>query len=313
MSVFFLVVGILLIAMSLLIIFINPILGVIILVFGVLLIVFRKKFKTNKTIEAEKEQARIAEHEEKRQQKETAQRAENEKLSLIPQCIIDLSAEPKKRNIVYPNPTFSNISAKGHFLDFVVFDTETTGLAPSRDRIIELAAVKFKDGLPIETFHTYVNPEREIPEKASSINHIYDKDVADAPVIGSVIESFDTFVGDNILVAHNLDFDLKFIYYSGSNILNQKICLIDTFEQAKRLLKSPKVKYDSESDSYEKDFSSNYDVIDYKLDTLCNYYHLVIAKQHSALADAYATGKLFLRLVSEKQALPQNILDFLKN
>lgn len=55
---------------------------------------------------------------------------------------------------------------------FVVFDTETTGLYPWRDRIIEIGAVRFRDGEPVETFHSMIDPEMHIPEKVSQINHI---------------------------------------------------------------------------------------------------------------------------------------------
>ena len=253
---------------------------------------------------------RAKEKEEERKRKQ----AELEKILALPKYEITLSDAVKKRNRAYPGNSFANITPKGKYYNFVVFDTETTGLAPSRDRIIELAAVKFKDGFPVETFHTFINPERSIPEEASRINKICDKDVENAPVIGKVIESFDSFVGDNILVAHNLEFDLKFIYYSGSDILTGTNRLIDTLEQAKKLLKSPKIKYDIESETYGKDYDSDYDVYDYQLDTLCNYYHIPLASHHSALSDAYATGKLFLRLVFEKQeTMPTEIFTFLKS
>ena len=73
------------------------------------------------------------------------------------------------------------------------------------------------------------------------------------------------------------------------------------FFQAQRILKTPKRKYDKEYDSWEVDYDSDYDVENYKLETLCDYYKITIANAHRADADALATGDLFLRLVEEKQ------------
>ena len=112
--------------------------------------------------------------------------------------------------------------------------------------------------------------------------------------MGNVVAQFDDFVGDNILVAHNLDFDLKFVYYSGSQLLSKKYTLIDTLEQARRYVKKS-------------------EITDYKLGTLCDYFNIPIANQHSALYDAFATGKLFLRLVFEcQETMPSEIFNSLK-
>ena len=62
---------------------------------------------------------------------------------------------------------------------FVVFDTETTGLYPWRDKIIEIGAVRFHDGEQVETFHSMIDPEMHIPEMVTQINHITDDMVRD--------------------------------------------------------------------------------------------------------------------------------------
>ncbi len=205
-------------------------------------------------------------------------------ISKIPIFEITLSEEPRKRQNSYEPVNFSNITPKGIYNEIVVFDTETTGLAPSRDRIVELAAVKYLNGKPVQTFQTYINPERPMPKEAQKVNGITDEMLKVAPVISQVLPAFEEFVGSSTMVAHNLNFDLRFLYYSGSEITASKRKYIDTLEQAQRLLKKPR------------------DVDDHKLDTLCDYYHIYIAREHSALADAYAAGELFFSLVDEIQS-----------
>lgn len=228
-----------------------------------------------------------AEFVERRQKEAEARRMREEavwsEIHSIPVYEFSVSDTPRKRNTGYERIAFSNITPKGRYDNIVVFDTETTGLAPSKDRIIELAAIRYVDGKPVSRFHSYINPERPIPPDATKINGITDDMVADAPVIGAILPAFDEFIGDSILIAHNLEFDLKYIYYSGSCVFETKRKYIDTLEQSQKLLKKPR------------------DVDNHKLSTLCDYYGITIAGQHSALADVYATGELFFRLVDEVQ------------
>lgn len=191
---------------------------------------------------------------------------------------------PYKRQQGYEPFNFSNITPSGDYSEIVVFDTETTGLAPSRDRIIEIAAVRFIDGSPVEKYHSFVNPERPIPPEVTEINHITDDMVEGAPTIGEILPSFDEFIGKSILVAHNLEFDLKFIFYSGSHVFDVKRKYIDTLEQARRFIK-------------------NSEIDNYKLGTLCDHFNIPIINAHSALADAFVTGMLFYRLVNIKNAI----------
>ena len=97
---------------------------------------------------------------------------------------------------------------------FTVFDVETTGMSPVRDRIVEIAAIRIeKDGTQ-SRFQSLVNPQRSIPSRASSVHHIYDDDVADAPTFAKVGCEFIEFVADSVIVAHNAKFDLAFLQES---------------------------------------------------------------------------------------------------
>lgn len=214
--------------------------------------------------------------------------AQNE-LNSLPRYTIDISNEPRKRRTGYEEITYSNITPKGKYPEFVVFDTETTGLSPSKDRIVELSAIRFVDGIPTEIFETFINPEREISPQASAINHITNDMVADAPTISEVLPSFEAFVGKSPLVAHNLEFDIKFLFYSGSIITDTPRKYYDTLAQSQKMLKK------------FRSYDSDWDVIDHKLGTIAEYFDITFPCQHRASGDAMVAGKVFLKLIEKKQ------------
>ena len=94
---------------------------------------------------------------------------------------------------------------------FVAFDLETTGLDAYTDAIIEIGAVRVESGVITEEFSQLVDPARHIPLAASNVNHITDDMVTGMPKIYEVLPSFLTFIGDDILAAHNASFDAKFL------------------------------------------------------------------------------------------------------
>ena len=123
--------------------------------------------------------------------------------------------------------------------DYVVFDLETTGISVDRDDIIEISAVKVKNGQVIDTFETLVNPERHIPAGATQVNHITDAMVADAPLLEEAMILFMDFIGEGILVGHNINtFDMKFIYKAAEQLFDKIIPndYIDTLTMARRCL-----------------------------------------------------------------------------
>lgn len=101
----------------------------------------------------------------------------------------------------------------------ILFDTETTGFDPySGDRLIEIGCVVMVDKIVQKgegaTFHQYVNPERDVPDDAVRVHGITGEFLKDKPVFAEVARAFLEFVGDDsVLVAHNADFDMKFINY----------------------------------------------------------------------------------------------------
>lgn len=162
--------------------------------------------------------------------------------------------------------------------DYVVFDLETTGINCAADRVIEISAVKVLEGKTADTFTALVNPEMKIPFRASQINHIYDDMVKDAPVFQTVLAEFDAFIGDMVLVGHNIHtFDMKFIQrdaqaYWGKVFSNN---YIDTLPLARQCL--PKLR-------------------SHKLTDLAVHYHINADDAHRALADCGMNQKVFERL-----------------
>lgn len=199
---------------------------------------------------------------------------------------------------------YTNITSKtsiDRIGNFVVVDIETTGLSSTKDKIIEIAAIRFEDWVPVEKLHTLLNPEKHIPEEATAVNNISDDMVANSPRFSQIIESLDSFIGKASLVGHNLPFDLKFLYRYGYDFTTVKRHYYDTCEISKKTLKTPKKKWDKDLGEYVINYNYDYDIENYKLTTLCDYYHIrdnLFA--HRAMSDALATGILFQKLAQDK-------------
>ena len=125
----------------------------------------------------------------------------------------------------------NDLKRKEMNLDVLIFfDVETTGVNPETGRIIEIGAIKTKNLKIIDKFHSLVNPNQHIPIEITKINGIDDEKVKNAPFIREVLPLFFSFIGDYPLVAHNGDFDKKFIETaSGKPVKNT---LLDTMELA---------------------------------------------------------------------------------
>ncbi len=95
--------------------------------------------------------------------------------------------------------------------EFVAFDLETTGLSNRSDTIIEIGAVRMKEGVELDRFQTFVDPGRKLDKKIIELTGITDDMLLGAPQIGEVLPKFLEFVGDRPLIAHNADFDVGFV------------------------------------------------------------------------------------------------------
>ncbi|MCI1323201.1 DNA polymerase III subunit epsilon [Acetobacter fabarum] len=95
----------------------------------------------------------------------------------------------------------------------ILFDTETTGLDPATgDRVIEIAALELVGDLPTgNSYHTLLDPERDVPEEASRVHGFTRADLEGKPKFAEVVDDFLAFVGDDALIAHNARFDFGFL------------------------------------------------------------------------------------------------------
>ena len=95
----------------------------------------------------------------------------------------------------------------------IVLDTETTGLDPGKgDRLVEIGAVEIVNQIATgAVFHALINPEREVPEEAFRVHGHSTASLADKPIFAAVVDDFLAFIGEDRLVIHNAEFDLRFL------------------------------------------------------------------------------------------------------
>lgn len=117
---------------------------------------------------------------------------------------------------------------------FVAIDVETTGLSPIANELIEVSAIKYDGNKKIDTFSTLIKPKVRIPYYITNITGITNDMVEEAPEVEEVMPELVEFVGDLPIVAHNANFDYKFIQnYSNNSFTKNK--LIDTVPIGRRL------------------------------------------------------------------------------
>lgn len=122
--------------------------------------------------------------------------------------------------------------------DYIVFDIETTGLDSSYDEVIEIGAIKVKNNKTVSKFNSLVKPKNEIDEYITELTGITNEMVKDAPTIEEVLPDFMDYIGNDILIGHNVNFDINFIY---DNLYRNKLDVltndfIDTMRISRKLL-----------------------------------------------------------------------------
>ena len=95
----------------------------------------------------------------------------------------------------------------------IILDTETTGLDPAQGhRVIEIGCVELLNAIPTgETFHVYIDPERDIPEEAFRVHGLSAEFLAGKPVFAKIADDFLKFAADAKIIAHNAEFDMRFL------------------------------------------------------------------------------------------------------
>ena len=101
---------------------------------------------------------------------------------------------------------------------FVCVDTETTGLLPHKDRVIEIGLVRVENGKEVDRFHTLLNPGVSLPDIITEITGLTDNDVTDAPKFADIADELAELLDGALFVAHNADFDLRFIQHEFARV-----------------------------------------------------------------------------------------------
>ena len=170
------------------------------------------------------------------------------------------------------------INPKGQDLntEYIVFDIETTGLSQKKNKIIEIGAVKVRDGEEIDRFSEFINPEEPIPYSIEQLTSITDEMVMHAPTVDVILPKFLEFCGDDIVVAHKAAFDTGFIKKNAKDLgMKFDNTIMDTMTLSHVLLP---------------------ELGKFTLDRVCKALNVKNEHHHRAVDDANATAKIFVKL-----------------
>ena len=163
--------------------------------------------------------------------------------------------------------------------EVIVFDVETTGLSPKNDRLTEIGAVKIRGMRIIDSFDTFVNPERPIPQQIQELTHITQDMVDNAPSEKDAVSQFLEFCGSEnpVLIAHNANFDTSFIrQVFARHQMEHPFVTIDTVVMSRAVLP---------------------ELSRHKLDVIAKHLKLGKFEHHRAADDAYMLAKIYLTLM----------------
>ncbi len=168
----------------------------------------------------------------------------------------------------------------------LVMDTETTGLDPADGhRIVEIGAVELINHIPTgQTYHQYINPQRDMPVEAFNVHGLSQEFLSDKPLFGEIVEDFLAFIGDATLIIHNAGFDMKFLNAEISTVGLQLI----PAEQVVDSLTIARKKFPMGPNS---------------LDALCKRFGVnnSMREKHGALLDSELLAEVYLELIGGRQ------------
>lgn len=212
--------------------------------------------------------------------------------SLLQSALADesrLSYTADGRWILIGGPTDGSLMTESLLPRFVAIDVETTGLKPASQRVIEVALIRYENGVETARFDRMVNPQRRIPDYISKLTGIRDDDVEDAAVFGDLAAEIVEFIGSDPLIGHNVSFDIGFVNAELQRVhigrlINESV---DTLALATRLISGLRRP---------------------SLDRVAKAVGLTPRKIHRAGTDAAMTAEVALRL--EAEARRQGITSF---
>src|SRR6266699_1870738 len=166
-------------------------------------------------------------------------------------------------------------------IEFVILDTETTGLRPGHHRVIELAGIRMRAGEVIDSFQSLLNPGVRLPAFIVQFTGITQEMIATAPKAYEVFPDFLNFIDGAILVGHNIGFDIGFLSYEAQLLgYDFPIDGLDTIPLARRFL--PTLRR-------------------FKLDSVASHLRITAANRHRAMGDARVTAAVFMKLLELAQ------------
>ena len=177
--------------------------------------------------------------------------------------------------------------------NFISFDLETTGTLSHLDHIVEIGAVRFKDGQEEDSFQQLVSIDIPMPEHASKVNGITDDMLKNKPRIQEILPEFADFCGSNLMVAHNAPFDFQF--------------LLRAIEEHQT--RAPRGMILDSCQLARKTFIG---LANYKLATLCDYLKIDSNNFHRAESDALCCGRLFLHILQKNSFSTEDIQPFVR-
>lgn len=178
--------------------------------------------------------------------------------------------------------------------DFIILDLETTGLDPCYDEIIEIAAIKIRNGIITEDFETLIKPSQDINEFITNLTGISNEMVSNAPCITGVLPKLFDFIGKDVLLGHNVNFDINFLYDNADRFLKNSLSnnFIDTLRLSRKAF--PELPH-------------------HRLIDMAEYFNISPNGYHRAMKDCQTTYELFLKIknyVSEHIGIDEFVKSF---
>ncbi len=169
----------------------------------------------------------------------------------------------------------------------IIFDTETTGLDPKDGhRVVEIGAVEISNLIPTgRVFHVYINPERDMPEEAFRVHGLSSEFLSGQKKFAEIVGEFLDFIEDSPLVAHNAEFDVRFLNAEFATLKLPPLAsarIVDTLAMARRRNPGSPA----------------------SLDALCQRYGIDLSRRdkHGALLDAGLLAEVYAELMGGRQA-----------
>ena len=161
--------------------------------------------------------------------------------------------------------------------NYTVVDIETTGLNWKFNKILEISALKVRNHKVIAEFLELINPHEPIPRFIKNLTGITDEMVKEALELDVVLRKFQEFLADDIIVGHNVNFDVNFLYDNFYFILGETLSnhFVDTLRIARKLL--PELRH-------------------HRLDDLTSFFGIELRDKHRALNDCLLTNKVYLKM-----------------